>query len=168
MEIVCLSSSLKDFDSSSWRITKSYAEKILRDLELGYKSWLTLDKCIDSSAWNYAKEMNPDQKVNAQGAKNNQYSSQNNSQNNSQKLCTTYNTFKRGESCAFEFNNPGETCVYLHTCSSCRQRGFMNKSHKAFNCRDEVRLNSNQTNNSNSPSATASATAPPVVTQLSN
>ena len=153
LELVCLSGSLKEYNGQSFNIAKFYDEKILQDIEFGYKTWLGLDKCIDSTAWNYAKESVSDQKSSqVQGAKN----QQNQSQNSSQKLCTTYNTFKRGESCAFEFNNPGETCVYLHSCSACRQRGFNNRCHKAFNCRDEAKLSQNNQNaNSTSTSAPA-------------
>ena len=138
LDITCLVSSLNEFDSFSWKIAKCYDEKILSDLEQGYKRWSTLDKCIDSTAWNYAQRMVPAESKPTKNQRN-----QNSNQTN-QKMCTTYNTFRRGESCAFEFNNPNENCVYLHQCSACNKRGFPNRRHKAFNCRDEARLNNNQ------------------------
>ena len=140
LDITCLDSSLSEFDSASWRVARSYSDKILKDIELGYKSWLTLDKCIDSSAWNYAQKMVPEQ-----SKKSNAKNSNQNSNNSSQKMCTTFNTFRRGDSCAFEFNNPGENCIYLHHCSACNKRGYPNRKHKAFNCREEAKLNANQT-----------------------
>ena len=94
---------------------------------MGFKTWLGLDKCIDSSAWQYARELVPPKSRSEQGS--------NKSQNSSQKLCTTFNTFRK-EGCSFEFNNPGERCIYLHACSKCRQKGFPNRPHKAINCKE--------------------------------
>ena len=57
LEITCLESNLQEFSSNSFKIAKEYSNKILRDIEEGYKSWETLDKCIDSTAWNFAVRM---------------------------------------------------------------------------------------------------------------
>ena len=129
LEIACLGSVIRDFDSHSWRIAREYDSKILQDISMGFKTWLNLDKCIDSSAWQYARELVPPK------AKSDQIS--NKTQNPSQKLCTTFNTFRK-DGCSFEFNNPGEQCVYLHACSKCRQKGYPNRPHKAINCRDNA------------------------------
>ena len=157
LDLTCLDSSLAEFDSFSWKIARSYDEKILKDLEEGYKSWSSLDKSIDSSAWNYAVRMVPESRSNkGQGSKS-QGSSQNSSQS-SQKMCTTYNTFRKGESCSYKYNNPGKVCVYVHHCSACNKRGFPNRRHKAFNCRDEAKLNSNN----QTVTSVATSVAPPV------
>ena len=152
-EITCLGSGISDFDSISWRIAKSYDLKIVQDIQEGYRSWETLGRIIDPSAWQYARDLNP-----TKPQSQTQSQSQNKSGQNSQKLCTTWNTFKN-EGCHYEFNNPGETCVYSHQCSACRQRGFPNRRHKAINCRDSA--NSNQSN------ATLTSAAPiPAVTSV--
>ena len=48
-------------------------------------------------------------------------------------MCTTYNTFKK-DGCSYEHSNPGESCIYLHACSTCRQKGLGLKRHKAHQC----------------------------------
>ena len=118
-----MGSSLSDFCSNSWSIARDYDYKILRDLERGYKSWLTLDKCIDSTAWAYSKEMNL-----PRGQKGGNNSNRNSNSNNGQKICTTYNSFRK-DGCSWEHNNPGEKCIFLHACSVCRVKG-----HKAPQC----------------------------------
>ena len=118
LEIVCLGSSLSDFDSYSWKVAREYDSKIVKDIEQGYKTWGNLNRCIDPSAWNFAKEMVPKHNKPAQNAKNS-----NSSQNSNQKMCTTYNTFRK-EGCSFEHSNPGENCIFIHACSTCRQKGL--------------------------------------------
>ena len=127
LEISCLGSNLTDFDTHSWRVAREYNFKVIKEIELGYKSWETLNRCIDPTNWAYAKEIvpKPAQKQQNQGSTKNQ---------NNQRLCTTFNTFRQN-GCHYEANNPGETCVYLHACSHCRQKGSL-QSHKAFQCSD--------------------------------
>ena len=95
---------------------------------MGYKSWPTLERCIDPAAWSYSKELNPKPQKSTQGPKN---ATQN--PNQSQKMCTTWNTFKK-DGCSYEHSNPGESCIYLHACSTCRQKGLGIKRHKAHQC----------------------------------
>ena len=153
LEIVCLESNLQEFHSNSWSIAKQYDICILKDIEQSFKSWETLDKSIDSSAWNFAIRMVPPVKNQNLNQKSQ------NSNSNSQKVCTTWNTFKQ-DGCSYEFKNPGESCVYLHQCSSCAKRGFPNRKHKSINCRDELKYNSNST----AQTAPTSTAPPPVVT----
>ena len=115
LDITCLGSTLDDFDLYSWRIARNYDAKIIKDIEMGYKSWSTLERCIDPAAWSYSKELNPKPQKSTQGPKN---ATQN--PNQSQKMCTTWNTFKK-DGCSYEHSNPGESCIYLHACSTCRQ-----------------------------------------------
>ena len=143
LEITCLESNLLEFNSNSFKVAKEYDKVILSDIQEGYKTWESLDRCIDSTAWNVAIRMVP-----AVTKSQPQSKSQNNS-NSSQKICTTWNTFRSGEGCHFEFTNPGQKCVYLHHCSTCRQKGFPNRHHKAIHC--------NQGN-----SQSASTVTPPV------
>ena len=110
LEITCLGSSLENFDSYSWRVAREYDSKVLKDIEQGFKNWDNLSRCIDPTCWAYAREMVPKPKpAQNQGSK---------APNSNQRLCTTYNTFKK-EGCSYESNNPGETCVYVHACSTC-------------------------------------------------
>ena len=97
---------------------------------MGYKTWQNLNPCIDPSAWNYAKEMAPKPNKPSQTGKS---SNQNSGQNPNQKMCTTYNTFRK-EGCSYEHSNPGENCIYIHACSTCRQKGLGLKRHKAHQC----------------------------------
>ena len=158
LEITCLESGLSDFDSFSWRVSREYNFKILKDIELGYKNWKFLDKCIDSTAWTYAQKM-----VQPKKQPNPTQNSRGGGQNANQKLCTTYNTFRK-EGCYFEHNNPGESCVFLHHCSNCRQRGFPGRKHKAIDCREE---GFNQNSNSNPPNSNVtSVSSNPAVTSV--
>ena len=59
LEIACLGSGIRDFDTHSWRIAREYDSKILQDISMGFKTWLSLDKCIDSSTWQYERELVP-------------------------------------------------------------------------------------------------------------
>ena len=143
-----MGSNLSDFDSQSWRVAREYDSKILKDIERGYKTWEKLDQCIDSTAWTYAKEMIPTSKANSNNNKAN-------SNPNAARNCTTFNTFRK-EGCSYEFNNPGERCVYVHACSKCKVKG-----HKSIYCTN--------TNNPNNPTLTPSVSsgpAGPVVTSV--
>ena len=42
LEIVCLSSSLDDFDSPEWQVGREYDRRLISDIEVGLKSWDTL------------------------------------------------------------------------------------------------------------------------------
>ena len=137
-------------------MAKEYNARIVKDISLGFKSWETLDRSIDSSAWCYAQKMVPKKQGGQnQGSKG---SNSSNSSNSSQKLCTTWNTFKK-DGCSWENSNPGETCVFAHYCSSCKQRGFPNRRHKAINCRDSANSNSQNSNTQNSNSQNANVTS---------
>ena len=127
-EIVSLSSSITDFDNNAWKIGKEYDARIISDLELGIKQWCSLDRAIDPTAWQFAKELVGKSKPNQSQSK-----SQGNS--SSTKLCTTWNTFKR-DGCHYKFTNPGEVCVFQHVCSKCR------KNHKAWQCPNQSASNS--------------------------
>ena len=148
LEITCLESNLQEFSSNSFKVAKAYSNKIYSDIEEGYKAWESLDKCIDSTAWNYAVRMVPAVSKSQTQSKS---QSTNSNSNSSQKICTTWNTFRNGEGCHFEYTNPGQSCVFLHHCSTCRQKGFPNRRHKAIHC-----------NFSNSNSQTASPVPPAV------
>ena len=121
LEIVALSSSLNDFDSNAWKIGKEYNARIISDIEHGIKRWESLDRAIDPTAWQFAKELVGKSKSTA-----NQTKSQGNSNSNT-KICTTYNSFRKN-GCHYEHTNPGEVCVFQHSCSHGK------KNHKVWQC----------------------------------
>ena len=128
--------------------------RVLQSIEQGYTTWETLSQTIDSAAWTFARDL-----VQPKGKQQGQGQVTKGQGQNSQKLCSTYNTFKK-EGCAYENSNPGETCMFVHQCSACNKRGFPNRKHKSKNCRDEARLNSNS--NTPAPQPLTSNSAPPV------
>ena len=130
MDIVCLASDPSQFDNPAWKIGNFYNEKIVRDVELGFKHWETLDRCIDPAGWAYAKEILA--KTNQKSNQSNNKSQGNQNQNSSAKMCTTYNHF-RGEGCQYKFNNPRQQCVFQHICGSCKAKGLVRK-HKSWQC----------------------------------
>ena len=144
MEIVCLGSSLSEYDGHCWRVAREYDNRVIRDIEHGLKKWGTLEKTIDPTAWTFAREVVPKSKPNPQGTKNN-------TGGGGQKACTTFNTF-RNPGCHYEHTNPGEKCVYLHFCSHCRTKGF-NRKHKVWQCNEP-----DAPRNGGIPASTASST----------
>ena len=157
LDIVCLGSTLTDFDTHAWKVGKEYDAKIIRDIEQGLKHWDTLDRAIDPTAWTYAKELAPPKpKPNSQVGKVGQ------STGSGGKMCTTWNGFKK-DGCHYEANNPGETCVFQHVCNKCKAKGSM-KKHKAWQC-DDKDGTKQQVVSSNTSSA--NVTPAPVVTVTS-
>ena len=124
-EITCLGSNLTDFDGYGWKVAREYDNKILRDLEHGFKKWHTLDRAIDPTSWTVAKELIPKTKQASQTSKSS-------NSNGQQKLCTTWNSCRQ-EGCQWEVNNHGQNCIFLHYCSRCRSKG-QNRKHKLWQC----------------------------------
>ena len=160
LDIACLGSQISDFDSHAWRTAKDYDFLTIKEIQEGYKNWESLSRSIDPTIWQIARDLNPKQYQSQTNPKSNKNPNQNSSQNSSQKLCTTWNTLRQ-EGCHYAFNNPGETCVYSHQCSSCRQRGFPNRKHKSIHCRD-----SNPNNQTNATLTSATVTPAPPVTSV--
>ena len=135
LEICCLGSNLSDFDNYGWRVSREYDNKIVQEIELGLRKWETLSKTICPTAWTYAKELVPKQKSSPPQNRTNGTSNPSN-----QRLCTTWNTFRK-PGCSFENNNPGEQCVYLHVCSKCKTTKGVNVRHKAWQCTESEPTN---------------------------
>ena len=133
-EMVCLGSKLNEYDTYAWRVGREYNEKIVKDIEMGYKTWTSLDRSIDPTAWTYAKEVvpSPTLKTNQQPNRG-----QNEKGLGPTKLCTTWNTFKQ-QGCHYEHHNQGETCVFQHFCSKCKLKGLF-KKHKAWECNADAK-----------------------------
>ena len=128
MDIVCLASNPNDFDNPAWKIGQEYDSKIVRDIEQGLKFWESLDRCIDPTGWAYAKEVIAKSNFKPNPANK----PQGNGQNSGIKMCTTYNNFRR-DGCQYEFNNPGQQCVFQHICGNCKAKGLVRK-HKTWQC----------------------------------
>ena len=147
LELTCLASNVNDFENYGFRVARAYNDKVVHDVEMGTKSWLTLGKPIDAMSWSYAKEVTkPNPKPNNQQTKANPT-------NRVQKICTTWNSFRKEGICHYEFSNPGESCVYLHHCSKCKAKG-LSKRHKEFQC--------TESENTASASAAPSSSVTPV------
>ena len=58
-EITALGSNLSDFDSLSWFVAKAYDPRIEQDIQAGYRSWETLSRIVDSTAWQYSRDLVP-------------------------------------------------------------------------------------------------------------
>ena len=56
MEIVCLGSSVEDYDHFSWKIGREYDSRFLNDIEIGLKNWENVSASIDPTCWAFAKE----------------------------------------------------------------------------------------------------------------
>ena len=84
-EITCLSSSLSDFNSPEWQISREYDRRLISDLEVGLKSWDTLKNCIDPTCWSYAKEVVQNIQPNSKSSSR--------SPDRGHKLCITWNKF---------------------------------------------------------------------------
>ena len=56
MEIVCLGSSLQDYDHLSWKIGREYNARFIHDVEIGLKNWETFNPSIDPTCWAFAKQ----------------------------------------------------------------------------------------------------------------
>ena len=87
-----------------------------------------MDKAIDATASQYARELCSKSKPNAQPKSNNA--------GNTQKMCTTYNSFRK-PGCQYEHSNPGEQCVYLHVCKKCKTTKGLNLRHKEWQCTEQ-------------------------------
>ena len=49
-------------------------------------------------------------------------------------MCTTFNTHRSSDGCAWEQRNEGESCVFKHFCSWCKSNRDVEEKHKAFQC----------------------------------
>ena len=105
-------------------------------------------------SWSYAKEVTkPNPKPNNQQTKANPT-------NRVQKICTTWNSFRKEGICHYEFSNPGESCVYLHHCSKCKAKG-LSKRHKEFQCTESENTAPASAAPSSSVTPVTSAQQPP-------
>ena len=129
LEITCLNSSRSDFTHSSFSEARAYDSRVLSELETGVKDWLTLDRSIDSTCWQFARQLH---EANSFTPEPQEFSP---NFNNDLKKCTSWDLFCQ-EDCQFEFLNPGCTCKFMHSCSICEANGMPGMPHKALYCPD--------------------------------
>ena len=134
-EIAANNSTLNDFDCPGWQIAKAYGDRVLHDVETGQKSWEDLPVSIMADTFLHAKD------TVAMKAKKGLFQvevdpkkKKKKSEADKGKVCTTYNTFRTGDGCAFEFNNSESKCVYEHFCKKCFAKTGKKEAHKALNC----------------------------------
>ena len=130
-EIACLSSSLTSFSDPAWLIAREYDTRVISDIESGAKSWTTLSNGIEPDSIYCAKET-VDNRQKAKKA--NQAKESKKDSRKEKKACTTYNTHRSSEGCYWESQHQGETCVFEHYCSWCKQNRNAVEKHKALNC----------------------------------
>ena len=119
---------------TGWQIAKAYGDRVFHDVETGQTTWEDLPVSIMADTFLHAKdtvamkakktqlgEVDPKKKKKkAEGVKG--------------KVCTTYNTFRTGDGCTYEFNNSESKCVYEHFCKKCFEKTGKKETHKALNC----------------------------------
>ena len=137
-EIAANNSTLNDFDCSGWQMAKAYGDRVFHDVETGQKTWEELPVSIMADTFLHAKDT-----VAMKTRKKAQESSdidpktdrkkKKKVEDGKVKVCTTYNTFRTGDGCAFEFNSDSK-CVFEHYCKKCFTKTGKKEPHKALNC----------------------------------
>ena len=130
-EIACLSSNLNSFTEHSWLIAREYDTRVIADIESGTKSWEGLSNGIEPDSIYCAKET---VEIKTKPKKVKETRVKNEETVKVKKLCTTYNTHRSSESCYWEHVNKGQTCVFDHYCSWCKQNRSVDEKHKALSC----------------------------------
>ena len=137
-EIAANNSTLNDFDCAGWQIAKAYRDRVFHDVETGQKTWEDLPASVMADTFLHAKDTvamktkkaasigDLDPKT---GKKKKKKSDESKS-----RVCTTYNSFRTGDGCAYEFNNSESKCVFEHFCKKCFAKSGKKETHKALNC----------------------------------
>ena len=135
-EIACLSSSLSSFSDGAWLVAREYDNRVISDIEWGAKSWQTLSNGIEPDAIYCAKETVENRNKAAKKVKDpTKKGGDGNPRKDPRKNgCTTYNTHRSSDGCYWESQNRGETCVFAHFCSWCKENRNVEEKHKSFNC----------------------------------
>ena len=138
LEISCLRSNLLEFCSESWTEARNYNSRVISEVETGVKDWLNLDRAIDSTCWQFAKQLASadfnfsDTDTNTDADAYGDTDSDSDSLSNLIR-CSSWNTFRK-KGCQFEFLNPGRDCKFLHCCSTCESNGRGLLCHKSIHC----------------------------------
>ena len=136
-EIAANNSNLSDFDCPGWQIGKAYGDRVFHDMETGRRTWDDLPAHIlpdiflharDTVAMRSAKNPKKDTEDKKKGKKKGE----------GNKACSTYNTFRTGDGCAYEWSNADKKCEFEHYCKKCYQKSGKKERHKALNCEVEA------------------------------
>ena len=130
-EIACLSSKLDSFTEHSWLVAREYDSRVIADIESGAKAWDNLSVGIEPDAIYCAKET---VEIRSKIKKPKDPKDEKPDDKKHKKLCTTFNTHRSSEGCYWEHTNQGQTCVFDHYCSWCKQNRDVVEKHKVLNC----------------------------------
>ena len=137
-EIAANNSTLNDFDCSGWQIAKAYGDRVFHDIETGQKTWEDLPVSIMADTFLHAKDtvaMKSRKVQQGSGEKKEEEKKKNKkkSEDSKSRVCTTFNTFRTGDGCAYEYNSD-KKCEFEHFCKKCFAKSGKKESHKALNC----------------------------------
>ena len=121
-----------------------YAGRIFHDIEFGRIKWENLSAGLQPHTFLYAKdtvEMQLSKRGKGRGGDQSKGHDRVHSKSDvryddnpeSTKVCRSYNGFRTGNGCGFEYDNDRQ-CGYEHFCSSCFEMNGTKESHKAFYC----------------------------------
>ena len=141
-EIAANNSTLNDFDCSGWQIAKAYGDRVFHDVETGQKTWEDLPVSIMADTFLHAKDTVAMKAKKAGDTRSDAgletgRKKKKKVEDSKSKVCTTYNTFRTGDGCAYEFKGDGK-CVFEHFCKKCFTKTGKKEPHKAVNCDQEV------------------------------
>lgn len=136
-EVACLSSNLTSFSDHSWQVAREYDTRVIADIESGAKSWATLSNGLETDAIycaNQIVELKNKSKKDPKTLKDPKDPAKKSAKDPKAKPCTTFNTHRASDGCAWEQNNKGETCVFKHFCTWCKANREVEERHKLFQC----------------------------------
>ena len=133
-EIACLSSNLASFSDQAWQVAREYDTRVVSDIESGVKTWDTLSNGLETDALYCANQIIELKIKSKKGIKDVKKDDAVKKDKGKTKACTTFNTHRSSEGCAWEQRNEGESCVFKHFCSWCKANRDVEEKHKAFQC----------------------------------
>ena len=133
-EIACLSSNISAYSDHSWQVAREYDIRVISDIESGVKTWSSLSNGLETDAIYCANQLIELRNKAKKGTKDPKESKDLKKSRDTKKLCTTFNTHRASEGCYWEHNNRGETCIFEHYCSWCKENRDVKEKHKALNC----------------------------------
>ena len=128
-EIACLSSNLSSFCEPAWQVAREYDTRVVSDIESGSKTWESLSMGLETDAIYCANQI-VDQRNRSKKPKD----VTRKPKNSNGKSCTTYNSHRSSDGCAWEHKNEGQSCVFEHFCSWCKTNRDVKEKHKLIHC----------------------------------
>ena len=128
-EVACLSSNLTSFCDPAWQLAREYDTRVVSDIESGAKTWTSLSNSLETDAIYCANQV-VEQRNRTKKSKD----STKKSKDTNGKACTTFNSHRSSDGCAWEHKNEGQTCVFEHYCSWCKTNRDVKDKHKLIHC----------------------------------